>query len=60
MNGEQLSILAKIMERQAYVLGMQAENQYRQAIGESPAWNYADFSREAIELAALSEKAIKS
>jgi hypothetical protein len=58
MTNRQLELLARIMAQQALVLGMTADNQYREACGESPAWNYSDFSREADELLRISQEAI--
>lgn len=57
MSNEQLQLLALIYANQAYVLGMQAENACREARGDSPAWNYADFSRQATELEELANRA---
>lgn len=57
MSNEQLQIMALILARNAYVLGMQADNAFRAAINESPAWNYSDFSREAAELEELANRA---
>jgi len=57
MGNEQLQVLALIMANNAYVLGMQADNAYRAALGESPAWNYSDFSRQAVELEELANRA---
>lgn len=60
MNREQLQILAEIYAAQARVLGMQAENQAREARQDSPAWGYADFAEEARQLENLAQQAARS
>lgn len=57
MSPELVSILAQIMVQQATVLGMQADNMQREAIGDSMAWTGADFAGPAIEMERLSESA---
>lgn len=58
MSSEQVQIMALIMARNAYVLGMQADNQGCEARQEHPKWDYSDFCREAAELEALAIRAI--
>lgn len=57
MSPELVSVLAQVMAQQAVVLGMQADNMQRAAIGESMAWTAADFAGPAIELDRLSVSA---
>lgn len=49
MNEEQKAafLMSQVAMLNAQIAGMVAENQYREAIGESPAYNEADFQREA-------------
>ena len=60
MSNEQVQIMALIMARNAYVLGMQAENQGCEARQEHPKLDYSDFCREASELEALASRAINA
>ncbi len=60
MNAKQLRILAEIMAQQAQVLAMQADNQYRSVMGESPAYTGADFGHHASILEGLAQEALKS
>jgi len=60
MSNQQLQILALIMASNARVLGMQAENQLRAAIDESPAYGEGHFQEEAQHLEHLSVQAINS
>ena len=57
MSPYHLSILAQIMAQQALVLGMQADNMQRAAIGDSMSWTAADFAGPAAELERLAEAA---
>lgn len=60
MSNEQLQIMALMLARNAYVLGMQADNQGCEARQEYPKWDYSDFCREASELEALASRAINT
>lgn len=60
MNNQQLQILALIFASNARVVGMQAENQQRQAQDESPAYSEGHFQEEAQHLETLSVQAINS
>ena len=57
MSPELVSVLARIFAQQALVLGMQADNMQREAIGASMAWTLADFAGPSAELDRLSESA---
>lgn len=57
MSPELVSVLAQIMAQQAIVLGMQADNMQRAAIGASMCWTAADFAGPAAELDRLSDSA---
>jgi hypothetical protein len=60
MNNQQLQILALIMASNARVLGMQAANQQRAAVGDSPMWSEDHFQEEAQHLEHLSVQALNS
>jgi len=60
MNNNQLQILALIYASNARVIGMQAENQMRASVDESPAYREQDFQEEAHHLENLSVQAINS
>lgn len=57
MTPELVAVLAQIMAQQALVLGMQADNMHRAAIGDVPTWTAADFSMPATELERLAASA---
>jgi hypothetical protein len=54
---ELVSVLAQILAQQAMVLGMQADNAHRAAIGDVPTWTGADFAGPAAELDRLAASA---
>lgn len=56
MNNTALSQLGFILAAQARVLGMQAENSYRLACGESIAYGEAEFSVEAAHIEACAQE----
>lgn len=60
MNNQQLQILALIMASNARVLGMQAANQQRASVDESPAYVEGHFQEEAQYLEHLLVQAINS
>lgn len=57
MSPELVAVLAQILAQQALVLGMQADNAARAAVGGEPAYFGADFGRHAAELERLGESA---
>lgn len=60
MSNQQLQILALVMAANARVVGMQAANQQRQAVGDSPMYSEDHFAAEAQHLETLSIQAINS
>lgn len=60
MGNEQIQIIGLMMARNAFVLGMQADNQGCEVRQEHPKWDYSDFCREASELEALASRAIST
>lgn len=57
MTPELVAVLAQIFAQQAIVLGMQADNMQRAAIGDSMSWTGADFAGPATELDRLAQSA---
>jgi hypothetical protein len=54
---ELVAVLAQILAQQALVLGMQADNKQREAVGGSMAYTGADFGVHAAELERLAQAA---
>lgn len=57
MSAELVAVLAQIMACQAQMLGMQADNMQRQAVGQSMVWSGSDFAVAEAELARLADSA---
>lgn len=60
MTNQQLQLLALILASNARVIGMQAENQMRASVDDSPAYVEGHFAEEAQHLEQLSVQAINS
>ena len=60
MTNEQVQLLALIYAANARVVGMQAGNQLRESVGDSPAYGEGHFQEEAQHLEHLSVQAINS